>query len=256
MHLCIKHSWSHCIFLMIITFPSNPPPGLFPSPLLKHFAPVSDEMTLTWGEGGVGVQEALANGSKWKALAGAWFCRLCGVTSHFDRAGERPRHHHPLRDPRKVLWCFIMQIITQNAAEDPKSPLRCWASQSPHRVMYPCRSPADALIVHPCPPSLCQHQGLLTQSCPHKAVLIRTTKTFLLLCVNLKVRTSQRLLKHRAIMLIEIWLKMCEHQMTSAWVRLSQRQSFQNENKWLWSKTRGQTPYEGWALCSLPFQGT
>lgn len=41
-----------------------------------------------------------------------------------------------------------MKIITHNAAEDPKSPLRCQASHR-CRVMYPCRSPADALIVRP-----------------------------------------------------------------------------------------------------------
>lgn len=132
-----------------------------------------------------------------------------------------------------------MQIITQNAVEDPKSPLRCGASQSPRRVMYPCRSPADALIVHSCLPSPCQQQGLLTLSCPHKAVLIRTTKTFLFLCVNLKVLTTRRLLKHGAIKLTEIWLKMWLHRVTDAWVQSSHRQWFQNKNKGLWSREGG-----------------
>lgn len=151
-----------------------------------------------------------------------------------------PLHHrrHALRDPRKVLWCFIIQIITQNAVEDPKSPLRCGASQSPRRVMYPCRSPADALIVHSCPPPPCQQQGLLTLSCPHKAMLIHTTKTFLFLCVNRKVLTSWRLLKHGAIKLTEIWLKMWLHQVTDACVQSSHRQCFQNGNKGLWSRER------------------
>lgn len=120
--------------------------------------------------------------------------------------------------------------------------------RAPRRVMYPCRSPADALIVHSCPPSPCQHQGLLTLSCPHKAVLIRTTKTFLFLCVNMKVLTSRRLLKHGAIKLTEIWLKMWLHQVTDAWVQSSHRQWFQNGNKALWRREGGKGLIRLWLL--------
>lgn len=51
---------------MIITFPpphTQPSHGLFPSPLLKHFAPVSEKMTLARRGGVEGAR------SKWKALA-------------------------------------------------------------------------------------------------------------------------------------------------------------------------------------------
>ncbi|TNN58744.1 hypothetical protein EYF80_031069 [Liparis tanakae] len=64
-----------------------------------------------------------------------------------------PDHHHhrrrrrPLRDPRKVLRCFIMQIITQNAAEKTPSPhLDAQPSQSPPAVLcVPADRPRQTL---------------------------------------------------------------------------------------------------------------
>lgn len=243
MHLCIKHSWSHCIFLMIITFPPKPSPWSIPISPFNALCSCFSEDDTNWG---------WAKGGKWRGGCGRLWLTVPNGTFQLGppSAGyvasrlvltelKNSAHHYPLRDSRKVLWCFIMQIIIRNAVEDPKSPLRFGASLSPRCVMYPCRSPADTLIVHSCPPSPCQQQALLTLSCPHKAMLIRTTKTFLFLCVMLKVLTSRRLLKHGAIKLTQIWLKMWLHQVTDAWAQSSHRQWFQKENKELWNRKGG-----------------
>lgn len=52
MHLRIKTLSVSLQFSDDNLISNHPPPGLFPSPLLKHFAPVSVKMTLSQGEGG------------------------------------------------------------------------------------------------------------------------------------------------------------------------------------------------------------
>ena len=56
--LCIKHSWLHCIFLIIITFASNPPrppPGSIPiSPFKALSSCFSEDDTICGGGGGYG----------------------------------------------------------------------------------------------------------------------------------------------------------------------------------------------------------
>lgn len=162
-------------------------------------------MTLTLGgeRGGEGSKRFQMEPFRWVLiLQGNMASRLPSTT-------REQALYCPLRDSRKVLWWFIMQIITQNAVKDPKFPLRYRASLSSRRLMSPCRSPADTLIVHCCLLSPCLHHALLTQSCPRKAVLMCATWMCLLFSVSRKALWKYKLLRHGDIKLPEMWLEMC-----------------------------------------------
>lgn len=159
---------------MIIAFISNtlriylePSPWPIPISPLKHFeAVVSVGMTLRYS-GNSFQMESFGWGR-----SPSFRTAFRGVMSRFDctRNQQPPPNPtppplsppppspppRPLRDPRKVLWCFIMQIITQNALGDPRPPLRCATSPSPPPRYVSLKIPPDS----DCPfyPA-CRHAG-------------------------------------------------------------------------------------------------